>query len=67
MQNFTPASLGSEAGPVSALGVDGRFWLLSGLDAPVGHLLQDWPASSPRRARAAERLGVELSAAGDAR
>ena len=71
MQNLTLASLGTKAGPVSALGADDRLSLLSGLgaelDAPIRQLLQGWPASFPRPARVAERLEAGLGAAGDTR
>jgi hypothetical protein len=53
MQTFTLATLETDAGPMPAIGISGRFWRLSELDprlaAPV-NLLQDWPASFPRLA-----------------
>ena len=59
MQNFTLASLETDAGPVPAIGISGRFWRLSELDpglaASVKQLLQDWPASFSRLAHAAEQ------------
>jgi hypothetical protein len=59
MQTFTLATLETDAGPMPAIGISGRFWRLSELDprlaAPVRQLLQDWPASFPRLAHAAEQ------------
>jgi hypothetical protein len=54
MQTFTLATLETDADPMPAIGISGRFWRLSELDprlaAPVKQLLQDWPASFPRLA-----------------
>ena len=59
MQTFTLATLETDAGPMPAIRISGRFWRLSELDprlaAPVKQLLQDWPASFPRLANAAEQ------------